>query len=98
MVVALDLAALSWPHSLPGADHVGEKTVGPGHARRQLPKEGKRGEDVDTPSIARIERAAELRLLARIVRLEHRLIVRIPLARDVNRALLHPAIEIALGN
>ena len=45
-----------------------------------------------------LQLAAQLRLLARIVRFEHALIPRVPLIGEIQAALLHPSIEVALGN
>src|SRR5256885_15564652 len=83
---------------LSGADHIGEDAISAGHAGRQLAEPGVRSEDVHALAVARIERAARQRLFARIVRLEDRLILLVPFRGEVESALLHPALEIPLGN
>src|SRR4051795_8230687 len=64
------------------------------HARRQLPEPGVARVDVDTLAVPREELAARLRLFSRIGRGHHRLVLRVPLFREVEAALLHPGLEI----
>src|SRR5262245_60336230 len=77
---------------------VHEEPVGARDTRGELPEEGVAGVDEDRLAVASPEEAARGGLLARVGRGEHGTILGSPLRGEVESALLHPAVEIVIGD
>ena len=80
------------------AQQVHVETNGAGDAEGQLPEERISGVDVIALAILGQQQSTFLRLLAGIVRGQERRVVLVPLVHEVQAALLHPAIEVAVGD
>src|SRR5579864_6572307 len=78
------------------ADQIHKQAYGAGNASRKLPRKSIGGEDVNTLAIVGQQQAAFLRWLTRIIAVQQRLELRVPLRHEVKTALLHPAIKIFL--
>src|SRR6185369_6717066 len=84
--------------NLSSADHIGEDAIGARNAGGQLPEPGVSRKNVHSLAVAGVEHAAGVRLFARIVRFENRLVTRVEFGGEVQPPLLYPTFEIALGN
>src|SRR4051812_10860102 len=83
------------PAPYPRARHqVREQAVGSRHASGQLAEEGQARVDERALAVPGGQEGAGQRLLAGIVHGQHRLVLRIPLAGEVQAALLNPAREV----
>src|ERR1700733_670130 len=80
------------------AEHIREQAVRARHSRRQLPEPVVGGEYVRTLPVLGVEHSAGQRLLAGIVRFQYAQVARIPAVREVQPPLLHPSVEIRLGD
>src|SRR5689334_14276673 len=73
---------------------VDEQTIRARDAGGELAEEDQAGVHEAALAVTGDQRRAEERLLVRVARREERLVARIPLAREVDAALLHPAVEV----
>src|SRR5579884_514497 len=87
----------SW-ESLTRTEQIREHPQRSGHARGKLAEPRKRREHIDALSVPSHQRSAEQRLLAGVMSLKQRLVMRIELRGEVQTSLLHPAVEVRRGD
>src|ERR1041385_9331241 len=78
------------------ADQIHKQANRAGYSGGKLTRKSVSRKDVNAFAVVRQQQTAFLRRLARIVRLQQRLELRVPLRHEIKTALLHPAVKIFL--